>query len=354
MIQSSLFCPPYPGGLEAFLRFLELVQVADSRPANVTDRSVPVIWELASEAGVKVGVCGGYSTWPVREVGGYLVSRNAFEHVRQSMTQEQGAPESLAGDVFPPALSSALAEEYNSALQAGSETLQRLTGYSHEAWRVVEASPVEEQAKALNTLRQAAVRDRFYFQLGRRLWQERRPDFSVFSYTGSDEVTQHLWHYRQPEKYFSVPEEEQEIFGQSIEQYYSWMDEQLGRLIEDATGEYNLMVVSPYGQGPLFLSPDGRSAEHCAGREGFCVMAGPAVQTVSGELSVKMSIQDLAPTVLYLLGLPVAEDLPGRIINEAIAREFYKSNPPQTVPSFRPPPAVSADGRVALAHYRRD
>jgi len=40
-------------------------------------------------------------------------------------------------------------------------------------------------------------------------------------------------------------------------------------------------------------------------------------------------IIDVAPTVLYLMGLPVPEDMDGRVLTEAIEDEFVTSNPVQ-------------------------
>jgi len=44
---------------------------------------------------------------------------------------------------------------------------------------------------------------------------------------------------------------------------------------------------------------------------------------------------DIAPTVLYLSGLPVAEDMDGKVLTEIIRSEFTGSNPVETVPTYR-------------------
>jgi predicted AlkP superfamily phosphohydrolase/phosphomutase len=43
---------------------------------------------------------------------------------------------------------------------------------------------------------------------------------------------------------------------------------------------------------------------------------------------------DTTPTFLYLLGLPVAEDMDGRILSEIITAEYRKANPVETVPGY--------------------
>ena len=50
------------------------------------------------------------------------------------------------------------------------------------------------------------------------------------------------------------------------------------------------------------------------GPEGYFVMAGPGVPP-RGEIR-ELSLLDVAPTVLYLMGLPVPEDMEGRVLVE--------------------------------------
>jgi hypothetical protein len=60
------------------------------------------------------------------------------------------------------------------------------------------------------------------------------------------------------------------------------------------------------------------------------------------------SVYDVVPTVLYLLGLPVAEDMPGKVLEKAILGAFMDENPLRTVKSYEtseleelePPPEV--------------
>ncbi len=46
------------------------------------------------------------------------------------------------------------------------------------------------------------------------------------------------------------------------------------------------------------------------------------------------NLVDIAPTLLYLLGVPVAEDMDGRILQEMIDPEFLARNPPEWVSSY--------------------
>lgn len=64
---------------------------------------------------------------------------------------------------------------------------------------------------------------------------------------------------------------------------------------------------------------------------GLVVMAGPGIR--SGYRLRGASILDVTPTLLYLLGLPVGEDMDGRILIDAFEPSVLKGMPPRTVPT---------------------
>ncbi|RMF27933.1 MAG: phosphodiesterase, partial [Chloroflexi bacterium] len=59
---------------------------------------------------------------------------------------------------------------------------------------------------------------------------------------------------------------------------------------------------------------------------GIFMAAGPVI-TPSREPLEKLSLQDIAPTVLYLLGLPVPSDMDGRVILEMVSPHFRDAHP---------------------------
>ncbi|MGH3024807.1 MAG: alkaline phosphatase family protein [Gaiellaceae bacterium] len=60
--------------------------------------------------------------------------------------------------------------------------------------------------------------------------------------------------------------------------------------------------------------------------EGLVVLAGPSVQP---GVTLSASIQDVAPTLLYLLGEPVPTELEGRVLLEAIDPDLIDRRPPE-------------------------
>jgi predicted AlkP superfamily phosphohydrolase/phosphomutase len=73
------------------------------------------------------------------------------------------------------------------------------------------------------------------------------------------------------------------------------------------------------GLGRRSLMPAGRGPEERTGnhaRDGILVLHGPEVR--EGEALAAVAIEDVAPTVLYLLDLPLDTDMDGRVLTEAL------------------------------------
>ncbi|HLA00596.1 MAG TPA: hypothetical protein VJZ24_03045, partial [Thermodesulfovibrionales bacterium] len=66
-----------------------------------------------------------------------------------------------------------------------------------------------------------------------------------------------------------------------------------------------------------------RSGEHRL--DGILILKGGSVQR--GEISPHPEIIDIAPTILYLLGIPIPEDMDGRVIQSAFVKKFLDSTP---------------------------
>jgi len=84
------------------------------------------------------------------------------------------------------------------------------------------------------------------------------------------------------------------------------------------------------GLGPRPLVPAGRRPDERTGnhaRDGILLVWGDAVRR--GERLPTAAIEDVAPTVLYLLGLPADREMDGRVLTEAFRPEHLATHPPQ-------------------------
>jgi arylsulfatase A-like enzyme len=53
-----------------------------------------------------------------------------------------------------------------------------------------------------------------------------------------------------------------------------------------------------------------------------------------GQLLLGASVLDVAPTLLYLAGLPVGRDMEGRVLAEVVEESFARAHPVSYIPSY--------------------
>lgn len=79
--------------------------------------------------------------------------------------------------------------------------------------------------------------------------------------------------------------------------------------------------------------------------EGIFLACGPGIR--AGARVDELSIVDVAPLLLHRLGLPVPDDMAGRVPTEILEADELERRPPRTVRAMAPPPAP-APGELAL------
>ena len=112
-------------------------------------------------------------------------------------------------------------------------------------------------------------------------------------------------------------------FAEAVPSYLRYQDAQIGELLEAAGRDTVTVLVSDHGfkagsRRPKDIAPytTGMPAEwHRAW--GVLLLHGPGIR--QGTLP-RASVYDVAPTLLYLSGLPLAEDMPGRPVLAAFTR----------------------------------
>jgi hypothetical protein len=123
------------------------------------------------------------------------------------------------------------------------------------------------------------------------------------------------------------------------------LDTQLRSLWLAQGGETTLLVVtSPYGLAPpspwrrlggLVGLADRSRVSAAESPDGFVLFSGPGVR--QGSRFRPRRVADVVPTVLYLLELPVARDMAGGAILEAVTDEHTARVPLRRVASYPPP-----------------
>lgn len=96
----------------------------------------------------------------------------------------------------------------------------------------------------------------------------------------------------------------------------------------------NAVVQLPNGERMDYLSlvniDEDLSGTH--EKEGILIMSGANVR--QGQHIEGANLLDITPTMLALMGMPVAEDMDGKILTDAIAEDFFRHHPIRNVSSY--------------------
>lgn len=303
--------PPYVG-LAPLVDRLVRNEVLREEPMRATARRVPALWNLLSDRGLTVGILRWWATWPPEEVNGFLVCderprKNALDSRRGSTSPTAAG---AAGVVtYPPELLGELAALEGPFWEADGDPDPRTTlfdGLDDERFAALPADLVE---RAWNGWRD----DRFGIAAARDLLARRRPDFLAV-YTCSIDILGHLLEeWRRTDA----------AYGLVLERAYEESDRLLGELLAERTPETTYVIVSDHGWS--YVS---ERYGHYHGPAGLFLLAGAGV-AADAELERPPSVLDVTPTILALFGLPASDEMPGRVLAEALAHPV-----PARIPSY--------------------
>ncbi len=303
-------------------------------PISSRSRLVRALWNMASEKGVSVGVLGWWATWPVEPVNGFIVSDYVAWHSFGVTGQELD----VAGKTWPPELINDVKKAFVTPDKADEALLARMIHLPKE--RLGFDAAAGPFGGPVQHLRQALVTAEGYTDLGVKLVGKERPRFFAIYYEGTD-ATQHLFMEDAPPKLDWVSDADFAAYKDVVAEYWKWQDALLGRLLAKRKPTTTVIVVSDHGfrTGGERLKEKEFSietADQSHMPDGIILIDGP--QAKRGQRIDGASIYDVAPTVLHLLGLPVAQDLHGKVLTAAIDDAYMTKHPVTTIATYETGP----------------
>jgi tetratricopeptide (TPR) repeat protein len=166
-------------------------------------------------------------------------------------------------------------------------------------------------------------------------------DFFAVYYDAIDHFCHGFMKYHPPQQAW-IPDEEFELYQGVVSMGYQLHDQMLGTLLRKAGDDVRVVLMSDHGFHPDHLRPRmipqipaGPAIEHSD--FGILVMAGEGIK--KDELIHGASVIDITPTLLAMYGLPVGEDMDGKVLLDA----FEETPALRTIPSWEDVPGD--DGR---------
>ena len=189
--------------------------------------------------------------------------------------------------------------------------------------------------------REAFLRD---FEWENKAFQQKNQDKPQFFYlllNGLNTVETYFYKYSFPDLFGNIEQEEINKYGNVIKKYYDFYDQIIGRYLASLKEDELLIVYSPHGIEPLplwkryiewILGNSDVSAYHEDAPEGVIFFYGKGI--VRGKNIEGMKIVDVAPTLLYYMGLPLGRDMDGVLMSSIFRDEFTSENPIVYISSY--------------------
>jgi predicted AlkP superfamily phosphohydrolase/phosphomutase/tetratricopeptide (TPR) repeat protein len=299
-------------------------QTGGVRPVTSTSRKVKAIWNILTQRGYKTHALGWFAGHPAEPINGVCVS-DLYPYAVAPVEKEWPLP---PGAVHP----DSLRETFAGLRMHPAE----VTEAAILPWIPRAAEIDQEKDKKLNSFAKILSENCSIHNVATWILQNEPWDFMAVYYNGIDHFCHGFMHFHPP-RMAGVPEDKFELYKDVVNGAYRFHDMMLDTLLQLAGPDATVLLVSDHGFHSDHLRPRGIPAEP----------AGPAVQhrpfgvfcmkganIKQDERIYGATLLDVTPTILTLFGLPIGEDMDGRVLVQA----FEEPPEIERIPSWESEP----------------
>jgi predicted AlkP superfamily phosphohydrolase/phosphomutase len=304
---------------------LERLGFVSMSPVTAASRKCRALWDALNAFGIRTGVVRFWGTHPPEHVQGFMLS-NYFHLLRHDAAR---ASESL----YPPDMIAQLSKRAVAPADVDRALIGQFVDLSMEA--------PDDSAWRRDLVELALAPDLTYQRAGAVLRGAYDPPFFANYFYGLDVVGHAFTRYAQPDRFGDVRPADARRYGRVVDRYAAFLSQWVGEIEKGLRPGEILLVVSGYGMEPVpwwrrllaaSFGAKALSGTHEAAPDGYFFAVGDGVKP--GAVVARGSVLDIAPTVLYLMGLPVARDMEGRVLTEILDDEFARAHPVALIPSY--------------------
>ncbi len=295
-------------------------QTGGVRPVTSTSRKVKAIWNILTQRGYKTHVLGWFAGHPAEPINGISVS-DLFPYAVAPLGEKWPLP---PGTVHPETLREVFANLRMHPAEVSEAAIL--------PWIPRAAEIDQEKEKGLQSFAKILSENCSIHNAATWILQNEPWDFLAVYYNGIDHFSHAFMHYHPP-RMEGIPEDKFEIYKDVVNGAYRFHDMMLQTLLDLAGPDATVILVSDHGFHSDHLRPRGIPAEPAGPAVqhrpfGVIAMRGPHLK--QDERIYGATLLDVTPTILTLFGLPVGEDMDGRVLVQAF------DHPPQItrIPSW--------------------
>jgi predicted AlkP superfamily phosphohydrolase/phosphomutase/Tfp pilus assembly protein PilF len=275
---------------------------SNNRPVDATTRRTPALWDIAGAFGRQSVVADWWTAWPP---------------MPESSVMFDTPVEMTPGAVWP----RDLAPRVNTQLVSPTSLQHAQVG------RFLNITATEfDNAVATNNpndpvlmFRDVLAKTWSDHRAAIQLYQQRQPLLMMMSYEGTDAVN-HLFAPYHPPYREGISQENFRKYWPTVANYYSEIDRLIGEWMKVLSDDTTVIILSAHGfhwdKARPRTQPVGRSALSDHRNPGVFIAYGNHVAAGGGYHT--LSLYDVAPTVLAILGLPKSVEMPGNLAQWAL------------------------------------
>jgi len=308
-------------------------------PVRSYNRKTLALWNILAKNELAPTVVGWWATYPAEDVGrGAIVSDALGFHgfgttARGGDDKRKTHPDTLFDQVdglVPP------------EQQVAPEFVQRFIHISAKDYRDEmfdpARSPQHDPSNPIQLFQEYAVTAQGYTAIAEELLAKRPYDLFMVYFEQVDSFS-HLFMKYAPPKLPWIDEEGFARYRDVVTEWYRYQDELLGRVLAKIDLETTaVFVLSDHGfkSGERRIRSeelvDVKKAHLDHETHGIFIAAGPHVRR--GAEVTDASVLDITPTLLRYLGLPVAKDMDGKVLESVFEPEFVQAHPLRYVSTY--------------------
>ena len=307
------FAPEFKWILRTFIRVT---------PVTSNLRMTEAIWNMLSDAGLSVGVINWWASYPAEPVNGYNVSDHALYNrlvIRAVGEKRFGDPYSTYPQELLPELESLIADLSEIPADSVARFIHIESDRDREWYKNTKDCWEPGQGCEAAMFQVAYPEDITMLRTALYLLENYdQPDFFALYMKGLDAIQHWYLPYYFYERHQDVltPENIARL-KDLVPNYYMYMDEVLGLLLDALEPNTIVILVSDHGFDHRLLRKG--IYHHHQAPPAMLVMAGDNIK--QSENITATSVSDITPTILSLFGLPIGRDMDGQVIADAFATD---------------------------------
>ena len=267
-----------------------------NRPVDSATRRVPALWEISEAFGRESMVVNWWTAWPPR-AGGAVTYDTPVDQIRGAVD-----PTDFAARIKP----LEMAPESLGYQQVGRFLNITAAEYDDSMARRDPNDPV-------TVFRNVLAKTWSDHRVAINLYRQEEPLVFMMQYEGTD-VVNHLFGPYHPPYREGIDQTRFRRYWPAVANYYSEIDRLIGEWMRVLPDDTTVIVMSAHGfrwgKTRPRVQPIGRSALSDHRSTGVLIAYGNHVVPSRGTHT--MSLYDVAPTALGILGLPKSAEMPGQ------------------------------------------